>query len=80
MYTWHYTAALPWGLISMGIILFALLVSSIYYYYRRRTKLKAMQRFAQKRLRRKMKVCARARRAGASAGERAWLLCARTYS
>jgi hypothetical protein len=60
-YRWHYTKALPWGLISMGIVLFVLTSSGLYYYYRRRQKLKAMQRFAQKRLRRKMKASARAR-------------------
>ena len=54
-YTWVYVPVLPWGLIIGLSITFALIMVAVIIEWRRRRKKAAMERYAMKRMRRKLK-------------------------
>lgn len=56
MYVWEYVPPLPWLLISMMILLFIAICIFAFWYYRRWKRLKAMERYAMKRLQRKLRA------------------------
>lgn len=52
---WVYVPVLPWGLIGGGIAAFVVLAAAVIVEWRRRRKKAAMERYAMKRMRRKLK-------------------------
>jgi len=55
MYTWIYIPALPWGLIIGLIVAFVIISIGVVLEWRKRRKRAAMERYAMKRMRRKLK-------------------------
>ncbi|KAA0176859.1 hypothetical protein FNF27_01681 [Cafeteria roenbergensis] len=58
VYAWEYVPPIPWGWIILGIILGLLFLIFGLYYYRRYRRRKAMERYAQQRIKRKIKAVA----------------------
>jgi len=56
IYAWQYVPPIPWGWIILGIVLALLLLILGFLYYRRYRRKKAMERYAMKRLQRKIKA------------------------
>ncbi|OQR84969.1 hypothetical protein ACHHYP_12515 [Achlya hypogyna] len=55
MYDWTYVPKLPWNLIIGMVALFVVMLAGIFLEWRRRRKQAAMERYAMKRMRRKMR-------------------------
>lgn len=55
-YTWFYLQPLPWGMISLGICGAIMLIIGSIVEYRRRERKAALERYAQRRMRRKFKL------------------------
>ncbi len=71
-YAWRYVPPLPWLLIILGILLFIAICVAIFVWYRRRQRRIALERYALKRARRKLKVPASSRVCG-STYSKPWL-------
>ena len=62
VYSWRYTPPLPWLLIILAILFFIAICVAAFIYYRKRQRRLALERYALKRARRKLKVrCLRRR-------------------
>lgn len=56
VHVWRYVPPIPWLFIILGIVLFVLLVIGAVYYYRRWRRQQALERYAMKRIQRKLKA------------------------
>ncbi len=55
-FSWTYVPALPWLLIILSIAVFALIIVAAVMYWRRQRRKRALEKYALKRKRRKLKV------------------------